>query len=161
MFSLERATLPRNFDNPFRPAINSGAVLLEVILALVLFVGAAVIIGSALHAAANGVERLRLSAHAADLATSILSELQMGSRTPGDGSPEPLAPPFDTWMWQVQTIPLRDEAKPSATGSPSTAAGLMQVQVVVRDTASDFVYRLSQILPAESMRTRVEQSTTY
>ena len=147
-----------------------GAVLLEVVLALVLFVAAATIIGSALNTSANGVERLRLSVHAADLATSVLSELQIGSRTPGDGSPEPFAPPFDTWMWQVSTSPVEEVTQVSsaaggaASGLQSALPGgdssLVKVEVTVRDTDSDFVYRISQVMPAASIRTSSERSGT-
>ena len=147
-----------------------GAVLLEVVLALVLFVAAAAIIGSALNTSANGVERLRLSVHAADLATSVLSELQIGSRTPGDGSPEPFAPPFETWMWQVTTLPVEDVTQPGSSASGITAglqsgfpgidASLVKVEVTIRDTDSDFVYRLSQIMPAASIRTSAERGGT-
>ena len=143
-----------------------GAVLLEVVLALVLFVAAAAIIGSALNTSANGVERLRLSVHAANLATSVLAELQIGSRSTGDGSPEPFAPPFDTWMWQVSTLPV-EEASPSIASSgaglsgalPDKEAALVKVEVVVRDTDSDFVYRLGQVMPAASIRTASERGT--
>jgi hypothetical protein len=131
---------------------HAGAVLLEVVLALVLFVAAATIIGSALNSSANGVERIRLGVHAANLATSVLSEIQIGSRATGDGTPEPFAPPFEAWMWQVQTLAL-DEQKESAIGSPEPApAGLVQVEVVVRDTDSDFTYRLSQVMPLSSIQ---------
>ena len=131
---------------------QSGAVLLEVILALVLFVAAAAIIGSALNSSANGVERMRRGAHAANLATSILSELQIGSRTAGDGSPEPLAPPFDNWMWQVHTRPVEANRESGLGAAAEKPSGLVQVEVVVRDTESDFVYRLSQIMLLEAIQ---------
>jgi len=153
-----------------RTRATRGAVLLEVVLALVLFVAAATIIGSALNTSANGVERLRLSVHAADLATSVLSELQIGSRNAGDGSPEPFAPPFDTWMWQVTTLPVEEVTQPGSSttgtagglqsGLSATDAGLVKVEVTVRDTESDFVYRLSQIMSATSIKTGSERSGT-
>jgi hypothetical protein len=137
-----------------------------VVLALVLFVAAATIIGTALNASANGVERLRLSVHAGNLATSVLAELQIGSRALGDGSPEPFAPPFDTWMWQVSTLPVEELPQSSAMAAPTMQSSLsggepalVKVEVVVRDTETDFVYRLSQVMPASSLRSTERSST--
>ena len=132
---------------------RAGAVLIEVILALVLFLGAATIIGTALNSSATGVERLRRSAHAADLATSVLSELQIGSRSLAVSGPEPFEPPFDTWMCEVRTMPIeqREETK---------AGSLIQVEVVVRDTESDLVYRLFQTMPLSSVHTGTESAGT-
>ena len=132
---------------------RAGAVLLEVILALVLFLGAATIIGTALNSSATGVERLRRSVHAADLATSALSELQIGTRSLAMSGPEPFEPPFDTWMCEVLTVPIeqREETKSSS---------LLQVEVVVRDTESDFVYRLCQTMPLSSMQKGTESGGT-
>ena len=55
-------------------------MLLEVVLALVLFVGAATVLTSGLSSSLDSVERLRLNAHAADYAVSVLSECSWESR---------------------------------------------------------------------------------
>ena len=49
------------------------AVLLEVVLALVLFVAAAAVIASAINASLESVERQKLNLHAANLAVTVLS----------------------------------------------------------------------------------------
>ena len=135
---------------------RAGAVLIEVILALVLFLGAATIIGTALNSSATGVERLRQSAHAADLATSVLSELQIGSRSLAVSGPEPFEPPFDTWMCEVRTMPIEQREQREET----KAGSLIQVEVVVRDTESDLVYRLFQTMPLSSVHTGTESAGT-
>ena len=130
---------------------TEGAVLLEVILALVLFVAAATIIGGALNSSTTGVERLRRSVHAANLASSVLAEIQMGARSMAEAGPEPFAPPFESWMWQVQASPVEE-----TTAESTDSAGLLQVHVVVRDTDSEFVHRLIQTVPASSVRMELE-----
>ena len=129
-----------------RPARRQrGAVLLEVILALVLFVAAAAVIASGLNASLNGVERLRLNAHAVDLAVTVLSELQMGARAVEmGGTAQAFDPPFEQWTWEVQLSPMENES-----GEQSSLA---RAEVVIRHRDPPLVYRLAQVLPAEGVR---------
>jgi type II secretory pathway pseudopilin PulG len=120
-------------------------VLLEVVLALALFVAAAAVIGSGLNASLSSVERLRLRAHALDLAVTVMSELQLGARaveTPGTA--QAFDPPFDDWTWEVQLTPLDDEV-----GQQSS---LTCAEVVIRHKAPPLVQRLSQVLPVDSVK---------
>ena len=117
---------------------HCGSVLLEVVLALTLFAAAAVIIGTGLNASVNSAERLRQQAHAADLAITVMSELQMGVRSPAQPGPEAFPAPFTNWTWEVVSTPL--DAAPDA-GSFAT------VEVIIRHTESELVHRLGQILP--------------
>lgn len=55
-----------------------GVVLLEVVLAMAIFFGAAMIILAGLSTSLRGVYRVGLDAQAQDLAVSLLSEIQMG-----------------------------------------------------------------------------------
>ena len=135
------------------PKTNTGAVLLEVILALVLFVAAATIIGGALNSSTTGVERLRQSVHGANLASSVLAEIQMGARSTAETGPEPFEPPFESWMWQVQATPVEEKTE------ASDSAGLVQVNVVVRDTETEFVHRLTQTLPVSSVLIEIGSKT--
>jgi len=116
----------------------AGVVLLEVVLALVLFVGAAAVISTAINASLEGVMRQRLSTHAVDLAITVLSELQIGLRTSESPGPEHFAVPFEHWTWQMATTARGDrETEPS---------DLTLVEVIVRHDDPPFVYRLSQIV---------------
>ena len=120
--------------------VNStrGALLLEVVLALVLFAAAAAIIGAGLHSAVNGVERQKLSAHAINLAVSVLSEIQMGFRKTESAGPESFESPFDHWTWQLVLTPTETEA-----GEPGD---LTRVEVIIRHDNPAQVQRLTQVL---------------
>jgi type II secretory pathway pseudopilin PulG len=117
---------------------HRGAVLLEVVLALVLFAAAAAIIGAGLHSAMNGVERQKLGAHAINLAVSVLSEIQMGLRQAESAGPEPFESPFDLWTWQLVLTPTETE-----DGEPGE---LTLVEVIIRHENPALVQRLSQVL---------------
>jgi hypothetical protein len=139
---------------PARPGRSEGAVLLEVVLALVLFVGAASIITAGLRASLEGTERLRLNTHAANLAVSLFSEIKMGVRPVESGEPQPFEEPFENWTWQM----LADEG--THDSSP-----IRQVEVVVRHLESGRVFRLAEWLrppplpdPGEDDATRLPWS---
>ncbi len=122
----------------------SGTVLLEVILALGLFMGAALAIGTGLSRGTAEVERLRSKAHAVDLAVSILSELQIGIRPVAPAGPEPCAPPFEDWTSQVEIEPQQTSAM-DVTDSP-----LLLARITVRHQDPDIVHRLAQFIPANT-----------
>ncbi|MFM7805158.1 MAG: hypothetical protein ACKPGK_11760 [Verrucomicrobiota bacterium] len=120
-------------DRPtIRPRTSRGSVLLEVVLALTLFVAAAAVVGSALQSAIDGEERLRLGVHADNLAATLVAELEAGLRSPAVLGPAPFDPPFTNWTWQI--LPPAAEAP----GAPH--------EVVVRHADPEVVRRLAQIL---------------
>jgi len=116
-----------------------GAVLMEVILALVLFVGAATVITGAFNASVNSVERLRLQTHAANLAVTVLSEMQMGILPVESAGPEPFEAPFERWTWETQVSAL--------DGETFSGGQLNHVEVIVRLEEESMVYRLAQAMP--------------
>lgn len=115
-----------------------GAVLLEVVLALTLFVAAAAVLGMALSSAIDGVERQRLNTHAANLAVTVLSEIQLGMRTPGEGGAVPFPAPFKNWTVEVLQTPAENEL--------GEASGAVVVEVVVRHADPPVTHRLAQII---------------
>lgn len=121
---------------------QAGAVLLEVVLALLLFVGAAAVISSGLTVSVAAVERLRLNTHAVNLAVSLLSELEMGRYPLQNAGPTPWESPFQEWTWQIQVEP---DVPGTETGS---AFSLKKVEVIIRHESKPAVCRLSQWLPA-------------
>jgi type II secretory pathway pseudopilin PulG len=126
---------PKKFQVPS----SQGAVLLEVVLALVLIASAAAVIGAGLSASIDRVERLKLNAHAADLAVSVMSELQMGSKVLSEEEgPEPFEAPFENWTWEVQAE-MTDE-KVRDTGRTK------KVEVIIRHEDPPAVYRLAQVI---------------
>lgn len=115
-----------------------GAVLLEVLLALGLFVFTAAVVSSGLHAAVDRTLRLRAQTHALDLAVSVLSEVQMGIRPAQAAGPEAFEAPFAQWTWEVEAVP--------STLGTEEVAGLQLVTVVVRGGEPATVQRLTGIL---------------
>jgi hypothetical protein len=115
-----------------------GAVLLEVILALVLFVAAAAIVMSGMSASVESVERQRLNAHAMDLAVTVLSELQLGLRSSAMTGPADFEAPFKDWTCELQLLPLESD-----TGETSS---LTRVEVIIRHKRSPLVQRLAQVM---------------
>ena len=114
------------------------AVLLEVVVALALFVAASVVLGVALNASVGSVERLRLNAHASDLAITILSEIQLGLKTPTPTEPQPFEPPFTNWTWQTVEAPLEG-------GAPAREEA-RTIEVAIRSDDPPLVFRFSQML---------------
>ena len=112
----------------------------EVVLALALFVAASTVITSALSASVDETERLRLDAHAGNLAATILSEMQMGLQAVESSGPNAFDPPFAEWTWQAAVEPATD-----TTGVIGT---LQKVEVIVRHQGPPIVCRLTQFLPA-------------
>src|SRR5204863_6368831 len=96
----DQMPMTKEIPNPRKRAC-SAVVLLEVVLALVLFATAAAIIGAGLSTSIQSVERLRLNAHAANLAVSVLSELQMGTKGFGKRGPQQFEAPFEGWTWEA------------------------------------------------------------
>jgi hypothetical protein len=114
-------------------------VLLEVVLALVLFVTAAVILSSGLSSSMDALERLRLNAHAADLGVSVLSELQLGIKSTALGGAQPFGAELEGWTWEVQATPVSHDSE----GTNS----FQRVEVVIRHDDPELVYRLTQVVP--------------
>lgn len=117
---------------------NRASVLLEVILAVVLFAGAASVIGVGLKASMDASERLRMNAHAGNLAFTVASELHMGIRTLADTGPEAFGPPFEGWVWQIAATPWLQ--------SEDTPANLTHVEVTVTHEPTAFVHRFAQLI---------------
>ena len=125
-------------SSKFQAPSSSGAVLLEVVLALVLVAGAAAVIGAGLSASIDRVERLKLNAHAADLAVSVMSELQMGGKVISEDGPETFEAPFEQWTWEAQAE-VTDQ-KVRDTGRTK------KVEVIIRHEEPPVVHRLCQVI---------------
>lgn len=117
---------------------RSASVLLEVVLALSLFLLAATVITGGLNAAVQEVERLRLNVHASNLAISLLSELQMGIKPVDSAGPEIFEAPFQMWTWQIEVSSAEETAE---TGLP-----LRSVEVIVRHQTRPIVRRSRQFI---------------
>ena len=116
---------------------SRGAVLLEVVLALLLFVAAVAIVSGAFNSSMMSLERQRFGVQAANLAATVHAELDLGLRTTESLGPENFERPFDQWTWQL--VPAGMEDKTSGE-----ASGLTAIEVVIRNTNSAGAYRLAQ-----------------
>lgn len=115
------------------------AVLLEVLLALALFVAAAAVMVSALNAALGSLERQRIGLHGLNLASSVLAEIQLGIRRADSMAAKPMDPPFEDWTIELIVTPL--------SGLDSGVVELQKAEVIVRHLDPPMVQRLGQVLP--------------
>ncbi len=126
--------------SPARPPhTRRGAILLEVVLALALFTaGAGVVIG-ALSGSIRTVGELKTEARAADLAVSVMSQVQLGIIPATDAGPSPFDEETDLadWTWQIVTSP--------ADGGWANT-DLKRVEVVIHHGPSDYTRRLSELM---------------
>ncbi len=115
-----------------------GAVLLEVVLAMVIFAGASAVLLSGLSAANAAAQRVERRGTGADLAVTVMSEVQIGLIDRTDAGPEHFEEglgPID-WTWQLSIAPAGDE----------NTTGLDRVRVVVRDGSGRIAGRLTRWL---------------
>lgn len=117
------------------------AVLLEVLLALALFVSAAAVMVSALNAALGSLERQRIGLHGLNLASSTLAEIELGIRPVASMAAKPMEPPFEDWTVELVVTPL--------SGVDSGTGDLQKVEVIVRHLDPPLVQRLGQVLPLD------------
>ena len=117
-----------------------GSILLEVVLALGLFAAAATVISAGISASTQAVERVRLQNHAANLAISLMSELQMHARPVAPIGPESFEPPFQNWLYRI-AIDQGDEI-------PGEPGALKAVEVIVWNPNENIVQRLTQLFRA-------------
>ncbi len=131
-----RSQAPRRLASPARgprgrrgAAGRAGAILLEVLIALTIFVLAATVVGSAMRSSIDAVNDIRRAGHAADLAQSVLAELTVAALELVDTPPTPFVEGQDEnaaaeegWTYQigVEDVP--------------GAIGLKKVTVIVTDS---------------------------
>lgn len=87
-----------------------GALLLEVLLSLAIFVGAALAVGGALRRATQGLDAVRERAEASDLAWSAIAQLEAGLAAPGSlsgavGEPGTRPTGVPGWSRRIETEP--------------------------------------------------------
>jgi len=88
---------------------SAGVVLLEVVLALALFVATATTVGAALSRCSDAAARLRTRTRAADLAVTLLSEIQLGLVAPVSTDPTTYEEDaLADWTWGIETEDVED-----------------------------------------------------
>ncbi len=85
-------------------------VLLEVVLAMMLFFGGALVILAGLSSSLSGIQRVQTEAQASDLAVTLLSEVQMGMvQLVSDGPSGYEDPALADWTWQIAVEPYEEQ----------------------------------------------------
>lgn len=133
-----------------RDFARRGTALLEVLIALALFVAAAAVVTGALNSSLESLGRQKLGTHAVNLATSVMAEIQLGIRVPGGEGRRPFDAPFQDWTWEASLLPVEDAisaiSATGSTGSTGADAGSTRVEVVVRHKTAPVVQRLAQVI---------------
>jgi len=113
-------------------------VLLEVLLALVLFAAAAAVVTTSFSASVASLERQKFGSQALNLAATTVAEVQLGIRPANSDGPLPMEPPFQDWTWETVLTPTE------AAGA--TLTGSMRLDVIIRHQKSAVVQRLAQVV---------------
>ncbi len=114
--------------------------LLEVVVALALFVAAASAVLAGLTACLRAADDVRLSATAGDLAVTVLSQVQAGILPLQDDGPVPFEPPREAWTWEIVTSPVEVAAD---------VEGLVRVEIIVANADRAYTERLVQWVSVE------------
>lgn len=117
---------------------HRAAVLLEVVLAMSLFFMTTAFVLTGLNTSMQAVHNAKLDANAANLAVTVLSQVQMGLIPMVDTGPEA----FDqvdreAWTWQIVVTPLQDR---------QDLPQLKQIEIIIRNDQQNFTIRESQMM---------------
>tara|TARA_Y100001960_G_scaffold330630_1_gene425189 strand:+ start:964 stop:1377 length:414 start_codon:yes stop_codon:yes gene_type:complete len=127
-----------NFQNQKINLKKTGAVLFEVVLALVLFSFAAVIIANSFSSSLLSVDRMRADLDATNLAISTLSEIELGIKAKETTPTTEFEAPFEKWTWQVEmTEPSEDL---------DMGGGLTLVEVIIRNEELNRETRIARMM---------------
>ena len=123
---------------------KAGAVLFEVVLALVLFSFAAIIIGNSFSSSLRSVDRMRNDLDAANLAISTLSEIELGIKPLETSPPTEFEEPFEKWTWQIEATKPNEDL--------DIGGGLTLIEVIVINEELGRETRIAKIIraPAET-----------
>ena len=123
---------------------TAGAVLFEVVLALVLFSFAAIIIGNSFSSSLRSVDRMRYDLYAANLAISTLSEIELGIKPLETSPPTEFEEPFEKWTWQIEATKPNEDL--------DIGGGLTLIEVIVVNEELGRETRIARMIraPAET-----------
>jgi hypothetical protein len=99
----------------------------------------AVVILGGLNTCMRAVRQVRLEATAADLAVTLLSEIELGVVPATDSGPKVYEEPLQDWTWEVVEMPVE--------GSLATME-VSRVEIIIRNTVEGYSHRLYHLLPA-------------
>jgi len=115
-----------------------GAVLLEVVLALTVFVAMAMAVLGGLAMAVRSARHLQLETRAANLAVTLLSEMELGLVPVEDAGPETYEDEaLEDWTWEVTVQPVTSELP---------ELEMTTVEVIIRHTTAGYTYRAYRLM---------------
>lgn len=115
-------------------------MLLEVIFATTLFVTTAAIVMLGTSRSLRAARNLQRDSQAADLAVTLLSEIQMGLVPPTDAGPEAYGELLEGWTWQVVASPVAEQLEET---------DIVRVEIIITHTMDGYTYHLAHLVPAE------------
>ena len=132
---------------------HTGALLLEVILALGLLVAAGSVVVGGLSTSAISARSLALEAHAANLAVTLSSRMAVGLVPVGSSDAQKFEDPFADFTWEAsvdsRTLGLSTS---ESVGSESTRdASVKRVHIVIRHPETGVLRRLTHWLPVANV----------
>ena len=121
-----------------RWVVVRGLALLEVLLALGVFIVAAVFVLDSLSGALRGVRTAQLEADAADIAVTITSQMQIGQLERVNAGPVAVEMPgYEQWTWQAAFEGLEDRLD---------LPQLKKLTLTVRSEADGFEHSVTQFV---------------
>lgn len=124
-----------------QPAQRRAAILMEVVLALTLFVMASGVMVGAMNSAAKGARLVRLETIAQSQAATILAMVQTGQLPAVNDGPNPFQDEqLDGWTWEVIVTPIgvENDVEPS----------MDRIEIVIARPGETYTYRLAQLMLA-------------
>ena len=122
-----------------------GGVLLEVLMALALILGAASVITGGLQSAVDSVERMRNNLHGVNLAVRVISQIQMGVIAVESVEGTQFEEPFQDWSYDLETEEVSTEVM-DLEGNGLELPQIRKVEVAVHDPEGKIVKRLIQYI---------------
>jgi hypothetical protein len=121
---------------------NTGAVLFEIVLALVLFTFSVTIISSSFSASLRSMDRMRHELDGANLATSTLAEIELGLKPLVTTPPTVFEPPFEKWTWQIEVTEPSEDL--------DMGGGLSLVEVIIQSEELGRETRLARMIRGQA-----------
>jgi len=131
-----------NLHSHYLRRLNSGVVLFEIVLALVLFTLSVTIISSSYSASLRSIDRMRAELDGANLAISTLTEIQLGLKPMETTPPTEFEPPFEKWSWQVEVTEPSEDL--------DMGGGLSLIEVIIRSEKLEHESRLARMIRGQA-----------
>lgn len=126
-------------------------ILLEVVLAMMLFFGGALVILAGLNSSLSGIQRVQIEARAADLAVTLLSEVQMGMvQLVSDGPSSYEDPALAGWTWEISVEPFEEQQLDLELPE------FQRVEVTIRNESAGYATSLSILMVDEPQADETE-----